>query len=66
MSLIAAAEEKEGIAVADDAFPFVLIECLDAMNVLHNDVDADVIAAAGGQHLGIAVRLRHIWPTRPV
>ena len=59
---VAAAEEQEGITVPDDALPFVFVERLDALDVLHNDIDADVVAAAGSQHLGIAVRLGNVGP----
>ena len=60
--LVAAAEEQQRVAVADDALPFLFIQRLDLLNVLHDDVQSDIVAAAGSQNLRIALRLGHIRP----
>ena len=60
--LVAAAEEQQRVAVADDALPFLFIQRLDLLNVLHDDVQPDIVAAAGGKDLRIALRLGHIRP----
>ena len=60
--LVAAAQKQQRITVTDDALAFIPIAGLDALDVLHDDINADIVAAAGSQHLGIAVRLGNVGP----
>ena len=60
--LIAATQKQQRVAVAHHAFPFLFVQSLDVLNILHDDVQTDVVAAAGGKNFRIAVRLGHICP----
>ena len=41
---------------------FLFVQRLDLLHILHDDVQANVVAAAGSQNFRVALRLRDIGP----